>query len=154
DRSRFDADVVVSNAPRMLDLERQMAAVAPQPVPVVLVVGETGSGKALVARRLHYSSTRAAGPFVELNAAAIPETLVESELFGHDRGAFSAARERKLGLVEVADGGTFFLDEIGDLPAPAQAKLLTFLESFTFRRIGATATRTVDVRVVAATNRD
>jgi transcriptional regulator with PAS, ATPase and Fis domain len=121
---------------------------------VVLVVGETGSGKALVARRLHYSSARASGPFVELNAAAIPETLVESELFGHERGAFSDARESKRGLVEVADGGTLFLDEIGDLGAAAQAKLLTFLESFTFRRVGATATRTVDVRLVAATNRD
>ena len=95
--------------------------VAPQPVPVILVVGETGSGKALVARRLHYGARRApSGPFVELNAAAIPETLIESELFGHERGAFSDARERKLGLVEVADGGTLFLDEIGDL-APARA---------------------------------
>jgi transcriptional regulator with PAS, ATPase and Fis domain len=91
---------------------------------------------------------------VELNAASIPETLLESELFGHERGAFSDARERKLGLVEVADGGTLFLDEIGELAAPAQAKLLTFLESFTFRRVGATATRTVDVRLVAATNRE
>jgi len=127
---------------------------AAQPVPVILVVGETGSGKALVARRLHYGSPRAAGPFVELNAAAIPETLVESELFGHERGAFSDARERKLGLVEVADGGTLFLDEVGDLGAGPQAKLLTFLDSFTFRRLGATATRTVDVRLVAATNRD
>jgi DNA-binding NtrC family response regulator len=154
DRSRFDADVVVGTAPRMVELEREVALVAPQPVPVLLVVGETGSGKALIARRLHYGSQRASGPFVELNAAAIPETLVESELFGHERGAFSDARERKLGLVEVADGGTLFLDEIGDLPPPAQAKLLTFLESFTFRRVGATATRTVDVRLVAATNRD
>jgi two-component system, NtrC family, response regulator AtoC len=155
-RSRFDADMIAGQAPAMVALDREVAMVAPQPVPVVLVVGETGSGKALVARRLHYGAApaRAAGPFVELNAAAIPETLVESELFGHERGAFSDARERKLGLVEAADGGTFFLDEIGDLPAPAQAKLLTFLESFSFRRIGATATRTVDVRLVAATNRD
>jgi two-component system, NtrC family, response regulator AtoC len=154
DRSRFDADVVSGGSPGMQALEREVAMVAPQPVPVVLVVGETGSGKALVARRLHYGSARAAGPFVELNAAAIPETLVESELFGHERGAFSDARESKRGLVEIADGGTLFLDEIGDLPAAAQAKLLTFLESFTFRRVGATATRTVDVRLVAATNRD
>jgi DNA-binding NtrC family response regulator len=130
--------------------------VAPQPLPVSPTTRTTGSGKALVARRLHYGAeaARAAGPFVELNAAAIPETLIESELFGHERGAFSDARERKLGLVEAADGGTLFLDEIGDLPAPAQAKLLTFLESFTFRRVGATATRTVDLRLVAATNRD
>ncbi len=156
DRSRFDADMIPGCAPRMVELERELSLVAPQPVPVVLVVGETGSGKALIARRLHYGASpgRAAGPFVELNAAAIPETLVESELFGHERGAFSDARERKLGLVEVADGGTLFLDEIGDLPPPAQAKLLTFLESFSFRRVGATAARTVDVRLVAATNRD
>jgi DNA-binding NtrC family response regulator len=154
DRSRFDADIIPGRSPRMVALEREVTMVAPQPVPVILVVGETGSGKALVARRLHYSSARAAGPFVELNAAAIPETLVESELFGHERGAFSDARERKLGLVEAADGGTLFLDEIGDLPPPAQAKLLTFLESFSFRRVGATALRTVDVRLVAATNRD
>jgi DNA-binding NtrC family response regulator len=154
DRSRFDADVVPGQAPAMVQLEREVAMVAPQPVPVVLVVGETGSGKALVARRLHYGSPRAPGPFVELNAASIPEGLIESELFGHERGAFSDARESKRGLVEVAAGGTLFLDEIGELPAAAQAKLLTFLESFTFRRVGATATRTVDVRLIAATNRD
>ena len=155
-RSRFDADIIPGRSPRMVALEREVAMVAPQPVPVILVVGETGSGKALVAQRLHYGAAppRAGGPFVELNAAAMPETLIESELFGHERGAFSDARERKLGLVEAADGGTLFLDEIGDLPAAAQAKLLTFLESFSFRRVGATATRTVDVRLVAATNRD
>jgi DNA-binding NtrC family response regulator len=154
DRSRVDDQMVTGGSPRMRALEREVAVLAAQPVPVVLVVGETGSGKALVARRLHYASARSAGPFVELNAAAIPETLIESELFGHERGAFSDARERKLGLVEVADGGTLFLDEIGDLGPAPQAKLLTFLESFSFRRVGATATRTVDVRLVAATNRD
>jgi two-component system, NtrC family, response regulator AtoC len=103
---------------------------------------------------LHEGSPRAAGPFVELNCSAIPENLVESELFGHERGAFSDARERKLGLVEIADGGTLFLDEIGDLGAAAQAKLLTFLEQRTFRRVGATSVRRVDARVVAATNRN
>jgi two-component system response regulator AtoC len=103
---------------------------------------------------LHEGSVRASGPFIELNCSAIPENLIESELFGHERGAFSDARERKLGLVEIADGGTLFLDEIGDLGAAAQAKLLTFLEQRTFRRVGATATRRVDARVVAATNRD
>jgi two-component system response regulator AtoC len=154
DRTRVDEQVVTGTSPRMLELDREISVLAAQPVPVVLIHGETGSGKALVARRLHYASSRASGPFVELNAAAIPETLVESELFGHERGAFSDARERKLGLVEVADGGTLFLDEVGDLGAAPQAKLLTFLDSFSFRRVGATATRTVDVRVVAATNRD
>jgi transcriptional regulator with PAS, ATPase and Fis domain len=154
ERSRIDEAVVIGRSQEMAKLEREVALVAAQPVPVVLVTGETGVGKALVARKLHYASARAAGPFIELNAAAIPETLVESELFGHERGAFSDARERKLGLVEVADGGTLFLDEVGDLGAAPQAKLLTFLESFSFRRVGATQTRTVDVRVVAATNRD
>ena len=106
---------------------------------MVLVTGESGTGKQAIARMLHEGSPRASGPFVELNCSAIPENLVESELFGHERGAFSDARERKLGLVEIADGGTLFLDEIGDLGAGAQAKLLTFLEQRTFRRVGATA---------------
>jgi DNA-binding NtrC family response regulator len=154
ERSRVADAVVPGRSPAMARLEREVAMVAPQPVPIVLVTGESGSGKALVARRLHYASSRARGPFVELNAAAIPETLIESELFGHERGAFSDARERKLGLVEIADGGTLFLDEIGDLGPGPQAKLLTFLESFSFRRVGATAVRTVDLRLVAATNRD
>jgi transcriptional regulator with PAS, ATPase and Fis domain len=128
--------------------------IAASPVPMVLVTGESGTGKQAIARMLHDGSPRAGGSFVELNCSAIPETLVESELFGHERGAFSDARERKLGLVEVADGGTLFLDEIGDLGTAAQAKLLTFLEQRTFRRVGATAVRRVDTRVVAATNRD
>jgi DNA-binding NtrC family response regulator len=134
----------------------EIALIAESPVAVVLVVGESGTGKQLAARMLHERSAagRAGGPFVELNCSAIPENLVESELFGHERGAFSDARERKLGLVEIADGGTLFLDEVGDLGPAAQAKLLTFLESRTFRRLGATAVRTVEARIVAATNRD
>jgi transcriptional regulator with PAS, ATPase and Fis domain len=128
--------------------------IAASPVPMVLITGESGTGKQAVARMLHDGSPRAGGPFVELNCSAIPETLVESELFGHERGAFSDARERKLGLVEIADGGTLFLDEIGDLGLAAQAKLLTFLEQRTFRRVGATSVRRVDARVVSATNRD
>jgi two-component system, NtrC family, response regulator AtoC len=136
---------------RLLD---EVEVIAKSPVPLVLVTGESGTGKQAIARMLHEGSPRASGPFVELNCSAIPENLVESELFGHERGAFSDARERKLGLVEIADGGTLFLDEIGDLGAGAQAKLLTFLEQRTFRRVGATAVRRVDARVVAATNRD
>jgi DNA-binding NtrC family response regulator len=154
ERGKLDGAAVRGVSPAMQKLDRELGQVVAQPVSVFLVTGETGSGKALVARRLHYGSARADGPFVELNAAAIPETLVESELFGHERGAFSDARERKLGLVEAADGGTLFLDEVGDLAAPAQAKLLSFLESFSFRRVGATASRTVDIRLVAATHRD
>ncbi|HEY7957947.1 MAG TPA: sigma-54 dependent transcriptional regulator [Polyangia bacterium] len=154
ERARAGDDAVAGRSPAMQRLDREVRVLATQPVSVVLVAGETGAGKALVARRLHFSSPRADGPFVELNAAAIPETLLESELFGHERGAFSDARQRKLGLVEVADGGTLFLDEIGDLGAAPQAKLLSVIESFTFRRLGATTSRTVDLRVVAATNRD
>jgi len=135
-------------------LLHEVGVIAASPVPVVLVTGESGTGKQLVSRMLHDKSARAGGPFVELNCSALPENLVESELFGHERGAFSDARERKLGLVEIADGGSLFLDEIGDLGQGAQAKLLTFLEQRSFRRLGSTATRKVDVRIIAATNRD
>src|SRR5262245_61039552 len=138
----------------MAQLLREVSIIAENPVPVVLVVGESGTGKQLIARMLHERSDRRDAPFVSLNASTVPEPLVESEFFGHERGAFSDARERKLGLVEVADGGTLFLDEIGDLADSAQAKLLTFLENQTFRRIGSTTRRQVDVRIVAATNRD
>jgi DNA-binding NtrC family response regulator len=132
----------------------EVSLIAASPVPMVLVVGESGTGKQAIARMLHDLSARAAGPFVELNCSAIPETLVESELFGHERGAFSDARERKPGLVEISDGGTLFLDEIGDMGLGAQAKVLTFLEQRTFRRVGGTTSRKVDARVVAATNRN
>jgi DNA-binding NtrC family response regulator len=120
----------------------------------VLVRGESGTGKELVAHALHDRSERAAGPFVELNCSALPEHLVESELFGHERGSFSDAREQKRGLVELADGGTLFLDEIGDLAAGAQAKLLKFVETKEFRRVGGTKQLKVDCRIVAATHRD
>jgi DNA-binding NtrC family response regulator len=130
----------------------KLAKVAAQPVPAVTIRGETGTGKELAARLLHRQSARARGPFIELNCSTIPEQLVESELFGHERGAFSDAREQKRGLVELADGGTLFLDEIGDLPASAQAKLLKFVESFEFRRVGGTKLLHVDCRVVAATH--
>ncbi len=129
-----------------------VAKIAAQPVPVVLILGETGTGKELVARALHRASSRASGPLIDLNCSAIPESLVESELFGHERGAFSDAREQKRGLVELADQGTLFLDEIGDLPAPAQAKLLKFVERQEFRRVGGTALQRVDCRIVAATH--
>jgi DNA-binding NtrC family response regulator len=154
DRRRSAGAAFVHASPAMDRLLSEVAVIAQSPVPMVLVTGESGTGKQAVARMLHEGSPRAAGPFVELNCSAIPENLVESELFGHERGAFSDARERKLGLVEIADGGTLFLDEIGDLGAAAQAKLLTFLEQRTFRRVGATAVRRVDARVVAATNRN
>jgi DNA-binding NtrC family response regulator len=121
--------------------------------PTVLVTGETGTGKELVARALHFGGPRSGRPFVELNVATIPSQLVESELFGHERGAFTDARERKFGLVEAADGGTLFLDEIGELDLPAQAKLLKLLEDRTVRRLGSVRDHVVDIQVVTATNR-
>jgi len=153
EKNRIDADFIYRSA-AMQAVVREVELIAKSPVHTVLILGESGTGKQHIARMLHELSPRSAGPFVELNCSAVPEHLVESEFFGHERGAFSDARERKLGLVEVADGGTLFLDEIGDLGAAAQAKLLTFLEQHTFRRVGATALRRVDTRVVAATNRD
>jgi two-component system, NtrC family, response regulator AtoC len=154
ERKRASAATFVHASPRMARILEDVRVIAASPVPTVLVTGDSGTGKQALVRMLHDDSPRAGGPFVELNCSAIPESLVESELFGHERGAFSDARERKLGLVEIADGGTLFLDEIGDLGAAAQSKLLTFLEQRTFRRVGATALRRVDARVVAATNRD
>jgi DNA-binding NtrC family response regulator len=120
----------------------------------VLFVGETGVGKEVAAERLHKSSTRSQGPLVKLNCAALPEQLLENELFGHERGAFTGADTAKRGLVEAADGGTLFLDEIGELPLSTQAKLLRTLESREVLRLGALTPRQVDVRFVAATNRN
>ncbi len=120
----------------------------------VILLGETGTGKDLLARRIHARSPRAAGPFVPVNCAALPEGLVESELFGHERGAFTHAVARKAGKFEIADGGTLFLDEVGDLPAAAQAKLLRVLQDSSIERVGGTRPFGVNVRVVAATNRN
>jgi two-component system, NtrC family, response regulator AtoC len=120
----------------------------------VLIHGETGSGKGLLARYLHAHSARAGGPFVELNCSAIPEQLLESELYGHEKGAFTDAKRFKKGLFELADGGTLFLDEIGEMTPGLQAKLLHVLEHRTFRRVGGSSDITVDVRVIAATHRD
>jgi DNA-binding NtrC family response regulator len=120
----------------------------------VLIHGETGVGKELMARYLHGHSTRAGGPFIEVNCSAIPEQLLESELYGHEKGAFTDAKRFKKGLVELADQGTLFLDEIGEMSASLQAKLLRVIEYHTFRRVGGHADITVDVRIVAATHRD
>ncbi len=122
------------------------------PAAAILITGETGTGKQLVARACHYESRRRAGPFVELNCAAIPANLLEAELFGYERGAFTGALDRKTGLIEAADGGTLFLDEIGEADAATQAKLLRVLEDQRIRRLGSVQEQRVDVRIVAATN--
>jgi transcriptional regulator with GAF, ATPase, and Fis domain len=127
--------------------------VAPTPS-TVLILGESGTGKELAARALHGASRRAGKPFVAINCATLSATLLESELFGHERGAFTGAVERKTGKLEVAQGGTLFLDEMGEMPPPLQAKLLRVLQERTFERVGSTRPIQVDVRVIAATNRD
>jgi transcriptional regulator with PAS, ATPase and Fis domain len=129
-----------------------VARVARRDVPVC-VRGESGTGKELVARAIHRQSARRHKPFTAVNCAALPETLIESELFGHVRGAFTGADRDRAGLIETSDGGTLFLDEIGEMPLAAQAKLLRFLQEGEFRRVGDTANRSADVRVVSATNR-
>lgn len=120
----------------------------------ILLVGESGTGKELIAKRLHALSRRAAAPLIPINCAALPESLLESELFGYEKGAFTGAREPKPGLLEAADGGTVFLDEIGELPLPLQAKLLRVLEDHTFRRVGGSRNISVNLRVIGATNAD
>jgi len=149
------ADVrLVGRSAAMRELAATVEKVARVGPVTILLRGESGTGKDLVARAIHAQSDRRDHPFLQVNCTALPEHLVESELFGHERGAFTDARDRKKGLAELADGGTLFLDEIGDMPRGAQAKLLSFLEDSKFKRVGGTADVVVDVRVVAATNRD
>jgi two-component system, NtrC family, nitrogen regulation response regulator NtrX len=152
-RERRFADEMLGESPVMLKLREDIAKVAPTSGRV-LVLGESGTGKELVAAELHRLSKRAAGPFVKVNCAAIPSELIESELFGHEKGSFSGAAARRRGQFEVAHGGTLFLDEIGDMSLSAQAKVLRALQTGEIVRVGSEKAFSVDVRVVAATNKD
>jgi DNA-binding NtrC family response regulator len=151
--ARYGFSEIVGISREIQEVFRLMAKVVRVDV-TVLITGESGTGKELVARAVHRRSARTQGPFVAVNCSAIPQTLVESEFFGHEKGAFTDARETRPGKFELADGGTLFLDEVGDLALDAQAKLLRALQERQIQRIGARASRSVDVRVVAATNKD
>jgi len=143
---------LIGDAPCMLEVGRRVRRVAQRMTPV-LIEGPTGSGKELVAEALHRMSARSRKPFVAINCAAIPEALLEAELFGHTRGAFTGAVQGRTGRIEAADGGTLFLDEIGEMPLALQSKLLRFVESGELQRVGDNETLKVDVRIVAATHR-
>ncbi len=158
-RTRLEAEAhafreIVGDSPALRATLERAARVVPHADATILVTGETGTGKELLARALHYGGPRAAAPFVELNCAAIPAQLLESELFGHERGAFTDAKTAKPGLFEAAEGGTLLLDEINRLALELQAKLLRALEEKTVRRLGSTTSRHVDVRIIAASNAD
>ncbi|MHB0970168.1 MAG: sigma 54-interacting transcriptional regulator [Thermoanaerobaculia bacterium] len=146
------AEGIVGESPAIRALHERIASAARSEV-AACILGESGSGKELIARAIHRGSSRRSKPFTPVNCAALPETLIESELFGHARGAFTGADRDRAGVIEITDGGTLFLDEIGELPLQAQAKLLRFLQEGEFRRVGEATNRTADVRVVAATNR-
>ena len=150
---RYGFDQIIGRAPSLREALTLASKVAPTET-TVLVTGESGTGKELVARAVHYASPRSDGPFITVNCAALPDTLLESELFGHERGAFTGAERQRAGRFELAAGGSLFLDEVAELSQPVQAKLLRVLQSREFERVGGTATLHADVRIIAATNRD
>ena len=150
---RFGVDNIIGEASAMKEVFETLRAVAPTKA-TVLITGESGTGKELVAKAIHQNSTRAKGPMVTVNCAALPSTLLESELFGAERGAYTGAHERRIGRIEQAQGGTLFLDEIGEIDATTQVKLLRFLGERTFERLGSSKTLTADVRLLTATNKD
>ncbi len=151
---RFGIGRIIGQCPQMQELYQIIRDVANSGASTVFLRGESGTGKDLVAKAIHYNSDRANRPFMNVTCTALAETLLESELFGHEKGAFTDAKSQKKGLLELADGGTVFLDEVGDMPGALQAKLLRFLEEKAFRRVGGVHDIEVDVRVIAASNRD
>src|SRR5450759_877797 len=150
----YAIDRIVGDSAPMTALKTLLQRVASSPASTVLLRGESGTGKDLAAKTIHYNSERGPKPFMNITCSALPDALLESELFGHERGAFTDARQQKIGLLESAEGGTVFLDEIGEMVPALQAKLLRFLEEKTFKRVGGSADVRVDVGVIAATNRD
>jgi len=153
-KAPYALDRIIGVSPAMRAIKALLAKVAASPASTVLLTGETGTGKDLAAKTIHFNSDRATRPFVNITCSALPETLLESELFGHERGAFTDARQQKKGLFETAHGGTVFLDEIGEMTPTLQAKILRFLEDKAFKRVGGLTDVRVDVRVIAATHRD
>lgn len=151
--NRSSATGIIGNCSAMLSLSADITKIAPTDS-TVLVLGETGTGKELVAKSVHQASNRSDKTLISVNCAAIPDTLIESELFGYEKGAFTGANASRMGLIEAADGGTLFLDEIGELPVEAQARLLRFIQEGEIRRIGSVHSRKVDVRLICATHRN
>jgi two-component system NtrC family response regulator len=152
-RERYRMEGIIGESGQMQEVLSLVARVAPTPS-TVLIRGESGTGKELIAKAIHYNSPRHDQPFLKVNVSALPETLLESELFGHEKGAFTGATERRIGRFEAADGGTLFLDEIGDLPLPLQVKLLRVLQEREIERLGSQRPIAVDIRILAATNQD
>jgi len=150
----YSFDRIIGESPALLVVKALLRKVASSPASTVLLTGESGTGKDLAAKVIHYNSSRASKPFMNITCSALPESLLESELFGHERGAFTGADRQKRGLFEMAEGGTVFLDEIGEMVPALQAKLLRFLEERTFKRVGGVSDVRVDVRVISATNRN
>ncbi len=154
EQEMFLGQRIIGQSPAMQRLLEIVEKVASSNATTVLIQGESGTGKELVARAVHFGSDRRAAPLMEVNCSAFQETLLENELFGHEKGAFTDAKEMKKGLVELCDGGTLFLDEVADMPLVTQAKLLRFIDNQTFKRLGGSLDLRVDLRIVAATNKD
>jgi DNA-binding NtrC family response regulator len=153
-KERFGSKQIIGSSPEMLEIFDLIEKVSKSDSTTVLLQGESGTGKDLVAKYIHFKSMRAGKPFMTITCSALPENLLESELFGHEKGAFTDAKVQKTGLLELSDNGTVFMDEIGDLPLSLQAKLLRFMEEKAFKRVGGIRDYVVDVRIIAATNKD